>query len=144
MLKLISSESPLESRIGFSRAVRVGPVVAVAGTAPIAPDGGVASPGSVYGQTRRCLEIILQTIVEAGLTAESVIRTRVMLTDIARWEEAARAHGETFGTIRPACTFVQVVSFINPGWLVEVEADCVATNENERPAAPATSRRPLR
>jgi enamine deaminase RidA (YjgF/YER057c/UK114 family) len=106
----------------------VGPFVAVAGTAAIAPDGGVASPGSVYGQTRRCLEIVLQAIAEAGLTAESVVRTRVMLTDITRWEEAARAHGEVFGNVRPACTFVQVVSFINPGWLVELEADCVAAN----------------
>ncbi|HEX6999931.1 MAG TPA: RidA family protein [Gammaproteobacteria bacterium] len=131
MRKLISSGSPHEPQIGFSRAVRVGPFVAVAGTAPIAPDGGVASPGSVYGQTRRCLDIILQAIAEAGLTAESVIRTRVMLTDIARWEEAARAHGEVFGRIRPACTFVQVVSFINPGWLVELEADCVAANERD-------------
>jgi enamine deaminase RidA (YjgF/YER057c/UK114 family) len=129
MRKLVSSGSPLEPQIGFSRAVRVGPFVAVAGTAPIAPDGGVASPGSVYGQTRRCLDIILQAIADAGLTAESVVRTRVMLTDIARWEEAARAHGEVFGSIRPACTFVQVVRFINPGWLVELEADCVATKE---------------
>lgn len=129
MRTLISSGSPLEPRIGFSRAVRVGQIVAVAGTAPIAPDGSVASPGSVYGQTRRCLEIVLQAIADAGLTAESVVRTRVMLTDISHWEEAARAHGEVFGTVRPACTFVQVVRFINPGWLVELEADCVATNE---------------
>lgn len=129
MRTLISSGSPLEPRIGFSRAVRVGCIVAVAGTAPIATDGSVASPGSVYGQTKRCLEIVLQAIAEAGLTAESVIRTRVMLTDISLWEEAARAHGEVFGTVRPACTFVQVVRFINPEWLVELEADCVATNE---------------
>lgn len=130
MRKLVSFGSPLEPRIGFSRAVRVGSIVAVAGTAPIARDGGVASPGSVYGQTRRCLEIVLQAISEAGLTAESVVRTRVMLTDITTWEEAARAHGEVFGTIRPACTFVQIVRFIDPGWLVELEADCVAPNEH--------------
>jgi enamine deaminase RidA (YjgF/YER057c/UK114 family) len=129
MRTLISSGSPLEPRIGFSRAVRVGQIVAVAGTAPIAPDGGVTSPGSVYGQTRRCLEIVLQAIVDAGLTADSVVRTRVMLTDISHWEEAARAHGEVFETVRPACTFVQVVRFINPGWLVELEADCVAASE---------------
>ena len=129
MRTLISSGSPLEPRIGFSRAVRVGHIVAVAGTAPIAPDGSVASPGSVYGQTKRCLDIVLQAIAEAGLTAKSVVRTRVMLTDISHWEEAARAHGEVFGTIRPACTFVQVARFINPDWLVEVEADCVATDE---------------
>lgn len=123
--RLVSSGSPLEPRIGFSRAVRVGPFVAIAGTAPIASDGSVASPGSVYGQTRRCLEIILQAIADAGLTADSVVRTRVMLTDISTWEEATRAHGEVFGAIRPACTVVQVVRFIDPGWLVELEADCI-------------------
>lgn len=116
----------MEPRIGFSRAVRVGSHLAVAGTAPIAPDGGVAAPGDVYGQTKRCLEIIAQAIADAGLSLESVIRTRVMLTDISRWEEAARAHGETFAIIKPACTFVEVNGFINREWLVELEADCIA------------------
>jgi len=125
MRQLVFSGSPLEPRIGFSRAVRVGSILAVAGTAPIAPGGGVASPGDVYGQTKRCLEIILQAIADAGLGPQSAVRTRVMLTDIARWEEAARAHGEIFSKIRPACTFVQVSGFINQGWLVELEADCV-------------------
>lgn len=91
MRKLISSGSPFEPRIGFSRAVRVGPIVAVSGTAPIAPDGSVAAPGDVYGQTRRCLDIIARAIGEAGLGLHNVVRTRVMLTDISRWEEAARA-----------------------------------------------------
>jgi len=126
MRKLVSSGSPLERRIGFSRAVRVGPYVAIAGTAPIAPDGSVAAPGDVYGQTRRCLEIVAQAVVDAGLSIGDVIRTRVMLTDIARWQEAARAHGEVFGTIKPACTFVEVKGFINREWLVEIEADCVS------------------
>ena len=123
--KLISSGSPFEPRIGFSRAVRVGPIVAVSGTAPIAADGSVAAPGDVYGQTRRCLEIIARAIGEAGLGLQNVIRTRVMLTDISRWEEAARAHGEVFSGVKPACTFVQVSRLIDPGWLVEIEADCV-------------------
>jgi enamine deaminase RidA (YjgF/YER057c/UK114 family) len=74
----------------------------------------------------RCLEIVAQAIVDAGLTLESVIRTRVMLTDISRWEEAARAHGEVFASIKPACTFVEVKGLINREWLVELEADCVA------------------
>jgi enamine deaminase RidA (YjgF/YER057c/UK114 family) len=125
MRKLVSSGSPFEPKIGFSRAVRVGPFVAVSGTAPVAPGGGVAAPGDVYGQTRRCLEIIAQAVADAGLTMGSVVRTRVMLTDISRWEEAARAHGEFFSTIRPACTFVEVKGLINPEWLVELEADCV-------------------
>jgi len=125
MRKLISSGSQFEPRIGFSRAVRVGPIVAVSGTAPIAGDGSVAAAGDVYGQTRRCLEIIARAIGEAGLGLQNVIRTRVMLTDISRWEEAARAHGEVFSGVKPACTFVEVSRLIDPGWLVEIEADCV-------------------
>jgi enamine deaminase RidA (YjgF/YER057c/UK114 family) len=126
MRKLITSGSPLEPQIGFSRAVRVGHFVAIAGTAPIAEDGTVAARGDVYGQTKRCLEIIGKAVAESGLDLSSVIRTRVMLTDISRWKEAARAHGEAFSHIKPACTFVQVSGFINPDWLVELEADCVA------------------
>jgi enamine deaminase RidA (YjgF/YER057c/UK114 family) len=125
MRKLIPSGSPYEPQIGFSRAVRVGPFVAVSGTAPIAPDGSVAAPGDLYRQTRRCLEIIAQAIGSAGLGLDSVIRTRVMLTDISRWQEAARAHGEFFAEVRPASTFVEV-GLIERGWLVEIEADCVA------------------
>jgi len=126
MRKLVSSGSRFEPRIGFSRAVRVGPFVAVSGTAPIAPDGSVFAPGDLYRQAKRCLEIIGQAIAEAGLGFDSVIRTRVMLTDITRWEEAARAHGEVFGNVRPASTFVEVKGLIDRGWLVEIEADCVA------------------
>lgn len=130
MRKIVSSGSPFESQIGFSRAVRVGAFVAVSGTAPIAPGGGVAAPGDVYGQTRRCLEIIAQAVADAGLSLNSVVRTRVMLTDISRWKEAARAHGEFFSTIRPACTFVEVKGLINPEWLVELEADCIADTDS--------------
>jgi enamine deaminase RidA (YjgF/YER057c/UK114 family) len=129
MRKLIASGSRFEPEIGFSRAVRVGPFLAVSGTAPIAPDGSVASPGDLYGQTKRCLEIIAKAIGEGGLTMDSVIRTRVMLTDISRWKEAAKAHGEAFGKIRPASTFVEVKGLIDRGWLVEIEADCVADSE---------------
>ncbi len=129
MRKLVTSGSPFEPRIGFSRAVRIGPVLAVSGTAPIAADGGVAAPGDVYGQTKRCLEIISEAIGSAGLGLQNVIRTRVMLTDISRWEEAARAHGEMFSGIRPASTFVEVKGLINREWLVEIEADCVAETD---------------
>jgi enamine deaminase RidA (YjgF/YER057c/UK114 family) len=124
--QLVSSGSPFEPRIGFSRAVRVGNVVAVSGTAPIAPDGSVACPGDLYGQTRRCLEIIAKALADAGLPLGAVIRTRVMLTDISLWEQAARAHGEFFRDVKPASTFVEVKGLINPGWLVEIEAECVA------------------
>ena len=126
MRKLVPSGSPFESRIGFSRAVRVGQIVAVSGTAPIAPDGTVAFPGDVYGQTRRCLEIIAQAVADSGLSVETIVRTRIMLTDITQWEAAAHAHGEFFASVRPASTFIEVKRFINPEWLVEVEADCVA------------------
>jgi enamine deaminase RidA (YjgF/YER057c/UK114 family) len=122
----ISSGSPFEPTIGFSRAVRAGPWIAVAGTAPIAEDGTVAHPGDVYAQTRRCLEITLRAIEAAGGSAAQVVRTRIMLVDIATWREAARAHGEVFAEIRPACTFVEVSRFIDPGWLVETEADAYA------------------
>jgi enamine deaminase RidA (YjgF/YER057c/UK114 family) len=124
--KIVSSGSPLEPEIGFSRAVRVGPFLAVAGTAPIGPDGRAAHPGDVYAQTRLCLDIARRAIEEAGGTLAQVIRTRIMLTDMEQWREAARAHGEVFGSIRPACTFVEVSRFIDPDWLVEIEADCVA------------------
>ena len=121
--QLISSGSPFEKPIGFSRAVRVGNAIAVSGTAPIAPGGGTAYPGDLYRQTRTCLEIVKDAIEKAGGRMEDVIRTRIMLVDIGRWQEAARAHGEFFGEIRPASTFVQVSRFIDADWLVEIEAD---------------------
>ena len=127
--KLFSSASPLESSIGFSRAVRVGPWVVVAGTAPIAVGGGVACPGDVYGQTIRCLEIVQQAVADSGLSLNSVVRTRVMLIDISHWQEAARAHGEFFAAIKPACTFIEVKGFIDREWLVEIEADCIAEKD---------------
>jgi enamine deaminase RidA (YjgF/YER057c/UK114 family) len=129
--KRISSGSPYEQPIGLSRAVRIGPWIAVSGTAPIADDGSTAHPGDVYLQAKRCLEILLRAIGAAGGTADSVIRTRVMLVDIAHWHDAARAHGEVFGHIRPACTFVQIGRFIDPQWLVEIEADAYVSARDE-------------
>ena len=126
MRKNISSGSSFEPQIGYSRAVRIGSHLSVSGTAPIGPDGHVAAPGDVYGQTKRCLEIATAAIVAAGMTIEDTIRTRVMLTDISRWAEAGRAHGEVFKDIRPASTFVEVKSLIDPAWLVEIEIDCVS------------------
>ncbi len=123
--QLISSGSYLEPKLGISRAVRVGNVVAVSGTAPIAAEGGTDGVGDVYRQTQRCLEIIREALAAAGAALSDVTRTRVMLTDMTLWEEAARAHGEAFAEIRPACTFVEVSGFIDPDWLVELEADAV-------------------
>ncbi|MEU6434486.1 RidA family protein [Streptomyces albidoflavus] len=121
----VSSGSPLEPRIGFSRAVRVGAHVAVAGTAPIGDDGSTVGPGDVHAQTVRCFDIAERALAEAGASLADVTRTRMMLTDVTRWEEAARAHGERFADVRPACTFVEVSRFIDPEWLVEVEIDAV-------------------
>jgi enamine deaminase RidA (YjgF/YER057c/UK114 family) len=123
----IASGSPLEPEIGFSRATRVGAYIAVAGTAPIAAAGGTACPGDVYGQTRRCLEIAEQALRDAGAGLQHVTRTRMMLTDIGQWREAARAHGEYFRDVRPACTFVEVSRFIDPAWLIEIEIDAIVS-----------------
>ena len=124
MRKLISSGSYLEEPIGFSRACRVGNIISVAGTAPV-KNGETVYAGDVYGQTRYCLELSLRAIEEAGGKPGDIIRTRIMLTDISRWKEAAKAHGELFHKLRPASTFVEVSRFIEPTWLVETEVDCV-------------------
>ena len=121
----ISSGSPFEPVIGFSRAVRVGHHVFVSGTAPIGADGKTVGLGDPYLQTKRCFEIIREALEKAGADLENVVRTRTYLTNISDWERAARAHGEIFGQIRPASTFIQVSKFINPEWLVEIEADAV-------------------
>ena len=111
--------------LGFSRAVRVGDMVFVSGCAPIAPDGSVAAPGDVRGQTRRCLEIIEGALVQAGADIKHVVRTRVFLTYMSRWQEAGEVHGEVFREIEPATSFLGTSALINPGWLVEIEADAV-------------------
>jgi enamine deaminase RidA (YjgF/YER057c/UK114 family) len=123
--RLVLSGAIYEPQIGFSRAVRVGPHIAVSGTAPIAPGGGVACPGDLYGQTLRCLAIIEKAVNDAGGKREHIMRTRVMLKDMNGWEDAARAHGEFFRDIRPASTFIQIVQAIDPAWLVEIEADAI-------------------
>ncbi len=120
---LVSSGSYLEPVIGFSRAVRVGNHIAVGGTAPIAAGGGTAGIGDVYAQTKRCLEIIDKALADAGGKLEHVTRTRIILTDIALWKDAA--HAEAFATIRPVTTLMQVTAFVDPDWLVEIEVDAV-------------------
>lgn len=123
--KLVSSGSYLEPIIGFSRAVRVGNVISVGGTAPIAPGGGTAARGDVYGQARRCFEIIGRALADAGAGFEHVTRTRVLLTDIALWEQASKAHAEIFTDIRPVTTVMAVKAFVDPDWLIEIEVDAV-------------------
>ena len=121
----VSSGSPYEDSIGFSRAVRIGNIISVSGTAPIAPDGSTAFVSDTYCQTKECIKIMKKAIEGAGGSLENVIRTRIMLKDIQSWQDAAKAHGEFFSQIKPACTFVEVKGFINKEWLVETEADCV-------------------
>lgn len=123
--KLVSFGSPLEDEIGFSRAVRIGSHISVSGTAPIDENGQTACVDDLYGQTIVCLEILKRVIEDAGASLDDVIRTRIMLTNVADWQEAARAHGEYFHGIRPACTFVEVSRFIDESWLVEIEADAI-------------------
>ena len=122
---LVSSGSYLEPVIGFSRAVRVGNLVSVGGTAPIAAGGGTAAKGDVYGQTKRCLEIVAKALADSGAGIEHTVRTRILLTDIALWQDAARAHSEIFSSIRPVTTLMQVSAFVDPDWLVEIELDAV-------------------
>jgi enamine deaminase RidA (YjgF/YER057c/UK114 family) len=122
--RLIPSGSPYEPVIGFSRAVVSGHHVTIAGTAPIMPDGADPPPDA-YGQTRRCLEIIRDALGEAGVALDEVVRTRVFLVRREDWEEAGRAHGEMFAGIRPASTMVVVQGFIDPRWVVEIEADAI-------------------
>lgn len=116
-----------QDRIGFSRVVRVRDAIAVAGTAPIQPDGRTAFPGNAYEQTRTCLQIMIDAVKEAGGSLADTIRTRIYLKDRADWPDAARAHAEFFMDIRPACTFVVVKGFIQEDWLVETEMDCIVS-----------------
>lgn len=123
--KNITYGQPIEKEIGFSRAVRIGNIIAVTGSAPTAEDGSVHCPGDVYEQSKRSLEIIQDVLEQAGGKLEDVIRTRIFLTDISKWKEAAKAHGEIFSQILPATTFVEVSGLINPEWMIEIEADAV-------------------
>ncbi len=122
--RLISSGAPWEERYGYSRAVVSGRHVYVAGTAPVMPDG-VPLPRGAYGQARRCLEIILRALEDAGARPDDVVRTRIFLIDAKDFDEVGRAHGEVFGRIRPATTGVVVSGLLDPGWLVEIEAEAI-------------------
>ena len=125
MHRRISSGSPYEPRVGISRAVRAGPIVTVAGTAPLGPDGRTVGRGDAGAQARRCLEIIAAALESAGASLQHVVRTRILLTRMDDWEAVAAVHGEFFRDIRPANTIMEISRFIDPDWLVEIEADAV-------------------
>ena len=129
MRKLVSSGSPYEARVGFSRAVRAGTLVAVAGTAPIGADGSTVGRGDAAAQARRCLEIIAAALEDAGASLRHVVRTRILLTRIEDWPVVAGVHGEYFRSIRPACTVVEVSGLIDRDWLGEIEADAVVDDD---------------
>jgi enamine deaminase RidA (YjgF/YER057c/UK114 family) len=124
VVRLGSGGAPWEGVVGYSRVVVRGDAAWVSGTTSIV-DGVVAHAGDAAAQTRQALTIIASALERAGFTMNDVVRTRIFVTDIARWEEVGRAHGEVFGDIRPATTMVQVAALIDPAMLVEIEADAV-------------------
>lgn len=121
----ISSGAPWESIVGYSRAVRVGPYVHVAGTTAVNGDGDLVGADDPYAQTAFILKKIETALQNAGAELTDVVRTRIYVTDVTDWDEVARAHGEVFGQIRPAATLVEVTSLLEPEMLVEIEADAI-------------------
>jgi enamine deaminase RidA (YjgF/YER057c/UK114 family) len=121
----VFSGAPWEKSVGYCRAVRSGEHVFVSGTAPVAEGGDVFAPGDAYAQTRRCFEIALGALSRLGGQPRHVVRTRMYVTDISRWREYGRAHGELFGEHPPATAMVEVKALIDPAMLVEVEVDAV-------------------
>ena len=127
----ISSGAPWEPIVGYSRAVRVGRQVFVAGTTATDGQGGVVGIGDPYAQAKQAIATIAKALEQAGASLADVVRTRIFVTDIANWEAIARAHGEAFRDIRPACTMVEVSKLIAPELLVEIEADAVVAEVND-------------
>jgi len=124
------SGAPWESRVGYCRALRAGAHIYVTGTAPVAEEGGVFAPGDAYAQAKRCFQIIERALNDLDADLSCVVRTRMFVTDISRWEEYGRAHGEVFGEHPPATTMVEVKALIDPAMLIEVEADAVCRDSS--------------
>jgi isochorismate pyruvate lyase len=133
--------SPWEPRVGYCRALRAGNLVYVSGTAPVARGGGIESPGDPYAQTRRCLEIVADALRALGSDPSQVVRTRLYVSDGARWEEFGRAHAEVFGAHPPATAMIEVKGFVDPQMMVEVEVDAVVPPARRSRARPAPRKR---
>lgn len=125
----ISGNSPYEGIVGFSRAVKVGPFVTVGGTVATGDDGKIVGRNDMYAQTVQTLKNIERALTAAGASLRDVVRTRMFITDVSRWEDVARAHGDFFRDIRPAATMIQIVAMISPEMLVEIEADAIIAAE---------------
>jgi isochorismate pyruvate lyase len=123
--KRVYTGAPWEKRTGYCRAIRVGSSIFVSGTAPVGDDGKTFAPGDGYRQAKRCVEIIERALRELGGSLGDVVRTRMYVTDISRFEEYARAHGESFGGNPPATTMVEIKALVSPDMLIEIEADAV-------------------
>ena len=128
---LVSNGNPMETIVGFSRAVRVGPYISIGGTAPVDSDGKTVGIGDPAVQARRCLEIIKEALENAGSSMDDVVRTRVILTNIDDWKSVIKVRAAYFKDIRPVDTIMQVSRFVNPEWLVEIEADAVISDGSE-------------
>lgn len=129
----VSTGGPWEAKIGYSRAVRVGQSVSVSGTTAMTPSGLIGK-GDPYAQTIQALKTIEAALKEAGASLSDIVRTRIYMANIDQWQDVGRAHGEIFGSIRPATTMVEVKRLIDPDMLIEIEADAIVS------AAPASDR----
>ncbi len=124
----ITNGNPMEDVVGFSRAIRVGPFIAVGGTAPVDTDGRTVGLGDVFAQTTRCFEIIEAALIDAGAGLHDIFRTRVILTDIELWKDAIEARKAFCRDVRPVDTIMAVSRFVNPEWLVEIEVNAVVAD----------------
>jgi enamine deaminase RidA (YjgF/YER057c/UK114 family) len=125
----LRSGAPWETQVGYSRAVRMGRFIAVSGSAAIDENGGLVGEGDMYAQTKQCIDVIATALERAGARLTDVVRTRIFVTDIERWDEVGRAHREAFGDVMPATSMVEVTRLIDPRMLVEIEADAIVGDD---------------
>ncbi len=121
----LRSGAPWETKVAYSRAVKVGRFIAVSGSAAIDENGQLVGEGDMYAQTTQCIEVVAKALERAGARLTDVVRTRIFVTDIERWDEVGRAHREAFGDVMPATSMVEVTRLIDPRMLVEIEADAI-------------------